>query len=79
MPHNTLYYFSKKHPNGLECSACSLSVRTESGYFDGYGLTQRDLWSCSRIDLFMLFKQFILIIQVMFDYILVTKNPSDKV
>ena len=37
---------------------------------------QRDLWSCSRIDLFMLFKKLILIIQVMFDYILVIKKSK---
>lgn len=37
-PQYALLFFSKKHPNGLECSACSLSARTESGYFDGYGI-----------------------------------------
>lgn len=79
VPQCTSLIFTKKHPSGLECSMHSLpdrrsSWQTESGLFDDYGINQRELWNCS--DLFTLFKNLCLIMQVMFEYILVIKNSN---
>lgn len=50
------------------------SWQTGSGLFDDYGINQREPWNC--FDLFTLFKNLCLIMQVMFEYILVIKNSN---
>lgn len=74
----TSLIFTKKHPSGLECSVHSLPARkswqTELGLFDAYEINAESL-HC--FDLFMLFKNLFLIMQVRFEYILVIKNSND--